>query len=79
MSGSTLQVTENEEIEFGCLAPLGYPVPDISVEGPGNLRRLRLEDNLDGGQIQRMSYVGNLQDDGVVVVCTVIQVRIIGF
>jgi len=73
MSGSTLQVTENEEIEFGCLAPLGYPVPDISVEGPGNLRRLRLEDDLDGGQIQRMSYVGNLQDDGVVVVCTVIQ------
>ena len=79
MSGSTLQVTENEEIEFGCFAPLGFPVPDISVEGPGNLRRLRLEDDLDGGQIQRMSYVGNLEDDGVAVVCTVVQVRKIRF
>ena len=53
---------------------MGYPVADVVVSGPGNLRRGKLEDDGSGGQIQWVTYTGNIDDDGVNIVCTVTQV-----
>ena len=77
LAGSRLEVRENEIKKIGCKALYGYPDPDITIEGPGDFRRDRLDYDELGGRIQYMSYTGNIEDDGGQIVCSMAQVETI--